>query len=99
MQKKKKGSYEQDFLLLYLDISKFINGQTFRFDCLSNVVSIASLPIENELCSICLQPTVPAEGRKPPRIGNIGHLTRLSNKLVQLGSSNAEIEAYLKVHF
>eukprot|EP00261_Vitis_vinifera_P036960 XP_019078203.1 PREDICTED: serine/threonine-protein phosphatase 6 regulatory subunit 3 isoform X2 [Vitis vinifera] len=42
------------------------------------------------------KPTVPAEGRTPPRIGNIGHLTRISNKLVQLGSSNTEIEAYLK---
>ncbi|KAL6333095.1 hypothetical protein AAG906_028278 [Vitis piasezkii] len=43
------------------------------------------------------KPTVPAEGRTPPRIGNIGHLTRISNKLVQLGSSNTEIEAYLKM--
>lgn len=44
-----------------------------------------------------LQPTIPAEGRPAPRIGNIGHLTRISNKLIQLGNNNSEIEAYLQV--
>ncbi|XP_052291573.1 uncharacterized protein LOC102629725 isoform X1 [Citrus sinensis] len=42
------------------------------------------------------KPTVPAEGRLPPRIGNIGHLTRISNKLIQLGNNNSEIHAYLQ---
>ncbi|KAL9452854.1 hypothetical protein AB3S75_008611 [Citrus x aurantiifolia] len=42
------------------------------------------------------KPTVPAEGRSPPRIGNIGHLTRISNKLIQLGNNNSEIHAYLQ---
>ncbi|KAL4290834.1 hypothetical protein GQ457_14G011570 [Hibiscus cannabinus] len=41
-------------------------------------------------------PTVGAGGRTPPKIGNIGHLTRISNKLVQLGNNNAEIQAYLQ---
>ncbi|GMI77439.1 hypothetical protein like AT1G30470 [Hibiscus trionum] len=41
-------------------------------------------------------PTVGAEGRTPPKIGNIGHLTRISNKLVQLGNNNGEIQAYLQ---
>ncbi|XP_022721294.1 serine/threonine-protein phosphatase 6 regulatory subunit 2-like isoform X2 [Durio zibethinus] len=41
-------------------------------------------------------PTVSAEGRPPPKIGNIGHLTRISNKLAQLGYSNGEIQAYLQ---
>ena len=45
-----------------------------------------------------LQPTVPAEGRKPLRIGNIGHLTRISNKLLQLANSNAEIQSHLQVY-
>lgn len=44
-----------------------------------------------------LQPTVPSEGRLPPRIGNIGHLTRISNKLIQLGNNSAKIQAYLQV--
>ncbi|KAI3466866.1 hypothetical protein Pfo_023529 [Paulownia fortunei] len=42
------------------------------------------------------KPTVPAEGRSPPRIGNIGHLTRIANKLVQLGNSNSEIQTFLQ---
>ncbi|KAJ0236981.1 Uncharacterized protein HA466_0252610 [Hirschfeldia incana] len=42
------------------------------------------------------KPTVPAEGRKPLRIGNIGHLTRISNKLLQLANSNAEIQSHLQ---
>ncbi|PIN07329.1 SAP family cell cycle dependent phosphatase-associated protein [Handroanthus impetiginosus] len=41
-------------------------------------------------------PTIPAEGRAPPRIGNLGHLTRIANKLVQLGNSNAEIQKVLQ---
>ncbi|GMI74359.1 hypothetical protein like AT1G30470 [Hibiscus trionum] len=51
-------------------------------------------------CTLTSDPnmlTVSAEGRAPPRIGNIGHLTRISNKLVQLGNSNGEIQAYLQV--
>ncbi|KAK6917077.1 SIT4 phosphatase-associated protein family [Dillenia turbinata] len=42
------------------------------------------------------KPTVPADGRTPPRIGNIGHLTRISNKLVQLGNNNCEIQSSLQ---
>lgn len=42
------------------------------------------------------KPTLPAEGRSPPRIGNIGHVTRISNKLVQLGNNNTDIRAYLQ---
>ncbi|XP_052478902.1 uncharacterized protein LOC105776665 [Gossypium raimondii] len=41
-------------------------------------------------------PTVSADGRPSPKIGNIGHLTRISNKLVQLGNSNRDIQAYLQ---
>ncbi|KAJ9140864.1 hypothetical protein P3X46_031458 [Hevea brasiliensis] len=42
------------------------------------------------------KPTFPADGRPPPRIGNIGHLTRISNKLVQLGTNNGDILACLQ---
>ncbi|KAL7131155.1 hypothetical protein ABFS83_13G179300 [Erythranthe nasuta] len=42
------------------------------------------------------KPTIPAEGRSPPRAGNIGHLTRIANKLVQLGSNNSEILTFLQ---
>lgn len=49
------------------------------------------------LSDVTLQPTVPAEGKKAPKIGNIGHLTRISNKLVQLGNNNDQVKAYLQV--
>ncbi|XP_042006837.1 serine/threonine-protein phosphatase 6 regulatory subunit 1-like [Salvia splendens] len=42
------------------------------------------------------KPTISAEGRKPPRVGNIGHLTRIANKLVQLGDSNSDIQTFLQ---
>ncbi|KAJ9558115.1 hypothetical protein OSB04_012729 [Centaurea solstitialis] len=41
-------------------------------------------------------PTVPAEGRTPPRIGNVGHMTRIANKLLQLADSNSYIQAHLQ---
>ncbi|XP_073058501.1 uncharacterized protein [Primulina eburnea] len=42
------------------------------------------------------QPTIPAEGRPPPRVGNIGHLIRIANKLVNLGNSNSDIQTILQ---
>ncbi|XP_057954501.1 uncharacterized protein LOC131148655 isoform X2 [Malania oleifera] len=42
------------------------------------------------------QPTLPAAGRRAPRAGYLGHITRISNKLVQLGNSNGCIQAYLQ---
>lgn len=42
------------------------------------------------------KPTVPADGRLPPRIGNIGHLTHISNKLIQLGNNNSQIQDFLQ---
>ncbi|CAL4962959.1 unnamed protein product [Urochloa decumbens] len=41
-------------------------------------------------------PTVPSEEKTPPRIGNIGHMTRMANKLIQLGNSNSTIQAHLQ---
>ncbi|CAH9076376.1 unnamed protein product [Cuscuta epithymum] len=42
------------------------------------------------------KPTVPVEGKSPPRIGNMGHITRLANKLIQLGNHNDNIQSYLQ---
>ncbi|KAL3643740.1 hypothetical protein CASFOL_014555 [Castilleja foliolosa] len=42
------------------------------------------------------KPTTAAEGRPPARIGNIGHITRIANKLVQLGNSNSEMQTFLQ---
>ena len=44
-----------------------------------------------------MQPTIPAEGKPLPRIGSIGHLTRIANKLVQLGNNSSVIQEHLQV--
>ncbi|XAR59364.1 hypothetical protein NMG60_11015182 [Bertholletia excelsa] len=48
------------------------------------------------LVAVPNKPTVPADGKLPPRIGNIGHITRISNRLVQLGNNNSDIQTYLQ---
>ncbi|OIW13908.1 hypothetical protein TanjilG_31797 [Lupinus angustifolius] len=40
--------------------------------------------------------TTLAEGKSSHRIGNIGHITRISNKLVQLGNNNSVIQEHLQ---
>lgn len=45
------------------------------------------------------QVTIPAAGRKPLPAGYVGHITQICNKLVQLGSSNDHIQAYLLVTY
>ncbi|KAI4303671.1 hypothetical protein MLD38_039271 [Melastoma candidum] len=42
------------------------------------------------------KPTLPAEGRSPPRVGNIGHLTRICNKLLELANNSSEIQKFLQ---
>ncbi|MBA0584575.1 hypothetical protein Gorai_015380, partial [Gossypium raimondii] len=42
------------------------------------------------------QPTLPAAGKCAHRVGNIGHITRISNKILQLGSSNSRIQACIQ---
>ncbi|KAG7653485.1 SIT4 phosphatase-associated protein family [Arabidopsis suecica] len=42
------------------------------------------------------QPTVAASGKKSPRVGYVGHITRISNKIGQLSNSNGQIKAYLQ---
>ncbi|CAA6657907.1 unnamed protein product [Spirodela intermedia] len=41
-------------------------------------------------------PTKSAEGRSSPRTGNIGHITRIANKLIQMESNNSIIQAHLQ---
>ncbi|KAK3134686.1 hypothetical protein QOZ80_5BG0409450 [Eleusine coracana subsp. coracana] len=44
----------------------------------------------------CSGRTFPSEGKEAPRIGNIGHITRTANKLIQLGNSNSRIQSHLQ---
>ncbi|PHT42698.1 hypothetical protein CQW23_16723 [Capsicum baccatum] len=43
-----------------------------------------------------MQPTFPATAKQAHRVGNLGHLTRIANKLVQLGSNDNRIHGYLE---
>nr|GMD22630.1 serine/threonine-protein phosphatase 6 regulatory subunit 3-like isoform X3 [Ipomoea batatas] len=42
------------------------------------------------------QPTKPAAGKQAPRKGNIGHITRICNKLGQLGNTDSRIRVHLE---
>ncbi|PIA37367.1 hypothetical protein AQUCO_03000157v1 [Aquilegia coerulea] len=42
------------------------------------------------------QPTISTSQRQAPRAGNLGHITRMCNKLVQLGNGNSQIQGYLQ---
>ncbi|XP_062012099.1 uncharacterized protein LOC133728689 isoform X1 [Rosa rugosa] len=42
------------------------------------------------------KPTAPAVGKLTPRAGNLGHITRISNKLIQLGNSQSRVQACLQ---
>ncbi|CAL1402829.1 unnamed protein product [Linum trigynum] len=62
----------------------------------SLVTKILEAETNFKLATDSSKPTVPAEGRSPPRIGNIGHLTRVSNKLVQLANNNSAVQSLLQ---
>ncbi|KAI5068013.1 hypothetical protein GOP47_0016358 [Adiantum capillus-veneris] len=42
------------------------------------------------------KPTIPAPGKAPPKIGNLGHLTRIANRLLQAANNNSDILAHLQ---
>ncbi|KAJ0704540.1 putative SIT4 phosphatase-associated protein family [Helianthus annuus] len=42
------------------------------------------------------QPTISASGRNAPRVGNIGHVTRIANKIMQLGNGDMRIQTHIK---
>ncbi|KVI09335.1 Armadillo-type fold [Cynara cardunculus var. scolymus] len=43
-----------------------------------------------------VDPTLPASGRNAPRVGNLGHVTRIANKIMQLGNSDSRIQTHIK---
>ncbi|GJN24265.1 hypothetical protein PR202_gb11996 [Eleusine coracana subsp. coracana] len=61
-----------------------------------NIV-VSCLEERNSSLSVdCSGRTFPSEGKEAPRIGNIGHITRTANKLIQLGNSNSRIQSHLQ---
>lgn len=66
--------------------------------CIINHLYIAVLSIRIALANcFILQPTVLAAGKQAPRAGNIGHITRIANKLVHLAHSRSLILTCLQV--
>ncbi|KAJ6825771.1 serine/threonine-protein phosphatase 6 regulatory subunit 3-like isoform X1 [Iris pallida] len=62
-------------------------------DILSKIMVAEKQPL---LLTDCSKPTTAAEGRAPPRIGNLGHVIRIANKLVELGNKNSLIHTHLQ---
>lgn len=62
-------------------------------DLVGKILEAEKSPV---LSSDSSKPTVGIDGRDPPKVGNIGHLTRISNKLVHLGNTNSEIQAFFQ---
>ncbi|KAK9058599.1 hypothetical protein SSX86_023441 [Deinandra increscens subsp. villosa] len=42
------------------------------------------------------QPTLLASGRKAPRLGNLGHITRIANKITQLTNTDSRIQMHVQ---
>ncbi|KAG9439127.1 hypothetical protein H6P81_019292 [Aristolochia fimbriata] len=78
-----------------LDIKKPLLVDHLLQDC-DVVGKILEAEKNSTLTTDSNKPTVPTEGKSPPRIGNIGHLTRISNKLVQLGNNSSQVQQYLQ---
>ncbi|KAL3530565.1 hypothetical protein ACH5RR_009887, partial [Cinchona calisaya] len=60
---------------------------------IGRILQADKLPIVSGDLSL---PTVPTNGREAPRVGFIGHLTRISNKLVQLANNDSSIQTRLQ---
>ncbi|XP_062082090.1 uncharacterized protein LOC133788583 isoform X1 [Humulus lupulus] len=43
-----------------------------------------------------VKPTIPAPGKRAPRAGNLGHITRIANKLVQLRNCQGRIQEFFQ---
>ncbi|KAH0903293.1 hypothetical protein HID58_042796, partial [Brassica napus] len=78
-------------------------------DLIGKILKIEKQPIlsgENQILysfigyidSAFMQPTIPVAGKQAPRVGNIGHISRISNKLVQLSTNNNLIKTSLEEH-
>ncbi|KAF8114139.1 hypothetical protein N665_0041s0028 [Sinapis alba] len=63
-------------------------------DLIGNILKTEKQPI----LSGDIQPTIPAAGTQAPRVGNIGHISRISNKLVQLSTNSNLIKTLLEEH-
>ncbi|CAN6465463.1 unnamed protein product [Victoria cruziana] len=85
----------ENILVSCLESKKIIFIEHLFQDC-NLVGKILAAEKSFTLSSASDTPTSAASGRSPPKIGNIGHLTRIANKLIQLGNTNGQISTYLQ---
>lgn len=81
-----------------LSDSNPVSSSIFPVHDASHAIFFVILGAEKFLLLSILQVTIPAAGRKAPRAGHIGHVSRICNKLTQLGISNDHVQAYLQVY-
>ncbi|XP_021836867.1 uncharacterized protein [Spinacia oleracea] len=71
-----------------------VTDHLFRVcDLISKILDADKHPM---LSSDLELPTISAVDKSPPRAGNVGHITRIANKIVQLGQGNRSIQTYIQ---
>ncbi|XP_066349419.1 uncharacterized protein [Miscanthus floridulus] len=60
------------------------------------VTRILEAEKNSALSSDLTKHTLSSEGRSPPRIGIVGHMTRIANKLLQLANTNIMVQSHLQ---
>ncbi|KAG2589646.1 hypothetical protein PVAP13_5NG378000 [Panicum virgatum] len=83
----------------FISVLLTIGSETAEKELIRQSAIKRSIDLFFELSSLSTEsngPTVPSEERAPPRIGNVGHMTRIANKLIQLRNSNSTIQAHLQ---
>ncbi|KAF5822800.1 putative SIT4 phosphatase-associated protein family [Helianthus annuus] len=62
-------------------------------DLLTKILQTDNNPVLSEEPN---QPTLLATGRKAPRLGNLGHITRIANKIMQLANTDSRIQIHIQ---
>jgi len=60
------------------------------------VTRILEAEKNSALSSDLTKHTMSSEGRSPPRIGIVGHMTRIANRLLQLVNTNIMVQSHLQ---
>nr|XP_043625504.1 serine/threonine-protein phosphatase 6 regulatory subunit 3-like isoform X2 [Erigeron canadensis] len=62
-------------------------------DLITKILQTDKNPI---LFGVADQPTLPAAEKNAPRVGNLGHVTRIANKITQLGNTDSCIQKQIQ---
>ncbi|KAL6651397.1 hypothetical protein ACP70R_010322 [Stipagrostis hirtigluma subsp. patula] len=60
------------------------------------VIRILEAEKNSSLSTDLTKHTLSSEGRSPPRIGIVGHITRIANKLIQMANTNITVQSHLQ---